>query len=94
MRSRKQLPSTSQTLVPEARSQKIGKSGAAGMHGLQLVEDVFLGVVQRHPNEASGSMQVIRNLGYRDVRKLAGLYERRAAAHPGLGACVRARPAG
>ena len=28
------------------------------------------------------------------VRKLAGLYERRAAAHPGLGACVRAHPAG
>lgn len=28
------------------------------------------------------------------VRRLAGLYERRAAAHPGLGACVRPRPAG
>lgn len=28
------------------------------------------------------------------VRRLAGLYERRAAAHPGLDACIRARPAG
>ena len=28
------------------------------------------------------------------VRKLAGLYERRAAAHPGLGRCIRPRPAG
>jgi monofunctional glycosyltransferase len=27
------------------------------------------------------------------VRRLAGLYERRAAAHPGLAACVRPRPA-
>jgi monofunctional glycosyltransferase len=28
------------------------------------------------------------------VRRLAGLYERRAAAHPGLDACIRPRPAG
>jgi monofunctional glycosyltransferase len=28
------------------------------------------------------------------VRRLAALYERRGAAHPGLDACIRARPAG
>jgi hypothetical protein len=48
-----------------------------------LVEKVVLGIVQRHPDEASGSMHPIRDLGHRDVRKLLALTVRGAADEHG-----------